>query len=130
MKKQKAFVFDLETTGLNPWGDPIVGYSFAWEPKVACYLPVRAPEEDAKLDPDKTLAALKPIFENPKVAKRNHNIKFDQIALAAAGVKLAGVAGDSMIAHYLLRTRRCAAHGLDDLTLAGTSATRTSPSAN
>ena len=64
------------------------------------------PEEDAKLDPDKTLAALKPIFENPKVEKRNHNIKFDQIALAAAGVKLAGVAGDSMIAHYLLEPGR------------------------
>ncbi len=116
LKKQKAFVFDLETTGLNPWADPIVGYSFAWEPKVAYYLPVRAPDEDAKLDPDKILAALKPIFENPKVEKRNHNIKFDQIVLAAAGVKLAGVAGDSMIAHYLLEPG-ARAHGLDDLTL-------------
>ena len=63
---------------------------------------MRAPDEDAKLDPDKTLAALKPVFENPKVEKRNHNIKFDQIVLAAAGVELAGVAGDSMLAHYLL----------------------------
>jgi DNA polymerase I len=79
-------------------------------------LPVRAPDEDSKLDSDKTLAALKPIFENPKVEKRNHNIKFDQIALAAAGVKLAGVAGDSMIAHYLLEPG-ARAHGLDDLTL-------------
>ncbi|MBN9120757.1 MAG: DNA polymerase I [Planctomycetes bacterium] len=116
LKKQKAFVFDLETAGLNPVGDPIVGYSFAWEPKAAYYLPVRAPEEDPKLDPDKTLAALKPIFEDPEVEKRNHNIKFDQIALAAAGVNLAGVAGDSMIAHYLLNPG-ARAHGLDDLTL-------------
>ena len=117
LKKIPAFVFDLETTGLNPVSDPIVGYSFAWEPKVAYYLPVRAPAEDAQLDPDATLAALKPIFENPKVAKRNHNIKFDQIVLAAAGVNLAGVAGDSMIAHYLLEPG-ARAHGLDDLTLA------------
>ena len=116
LKKIPAFVFDLETTGLNPVSDPIVGYSFAWEPKVAYYLPVRGPAEDTKLDPDETLAALKPIFENAKVAKRNHNIKFDQIVLAASGVELAGVVGDSMIAHYLLepgaRTRA------DDLTLA------------
>lgn len=116
LKAQKQFVFDLETTGLNPWADPIVGYSFCWEAKKAYYLPVRAPAEDAKLDPDKALAALKPIFEDASVQKRNHNIKFDQIALAAAGVQLAGVAGDSMIAHYLLQPG-ARGHGLDDLTL-------------
>ena len=116
LKEQTAFVFDLETTGLNPVADPIVGYSFCWEPKVAYYLPVRAPDEDAKLDPDATLAALKPVFENPNVEKRNHNIKFDQIVLAAAGVNLEGVAGDSMLAHYLLDPG-ARAHGLDDLTL-------------
>ncbi len=115
LKKQKAFVFDLETTGLDPIHNPIVGYAFAWEPKVAYYLPVRAPAEDAALDPDTTLAKLKPIFENPAVEKRNHNIKFDQIVLAAAGVHLAGVAGDSMIAHYLLEPG-ARVHGLDDLT--------------
>jgi DNA polymerase-1 len=117
LKEQKAFVFDLETTGLNPVADPIVGYSFCWEAKKAYYLPVRAPDEDAKLDPDATLSALKPIFEDASVQKRNHNIKFDQIALAAAGVQLAGVAGDSMLAHYLLEPG-ARAHGLDDLTLA------------
>ncbi|MCI0704470.1 MAG: DNA polymerase I [Planctomycetia bacterium] len=116
LKKQKQFVFDLETTGLNPISDPIVGYAFCWEPKRAFYLPVRAPKEDAALDPDKTLEALKPIFEDAKIEKRNHNIKFDQIVLAAAGVKLAGVAGDSMIAHYLLHPGE-RSHGLDDLTL-------------
>jgi DNA polymerase-1 len=114
---QTAFVFDLETTGLNPVADRIVGYSFAWRPKVAYYLPVRAPEPDAHLDPEATLAALKPVFENAAVEKRNHNIKFDQIVLAAAGVRLAGVAGDSMLAHYLLEPG-ARAHGLDDLTLA------------
>ncbi|MCS6864577.1 MAG: DNA polymerase I [Gemmataceae bacterium] len=116
LKEQSAFVFDLETNGLNPLSDPIVGYAFAWEPQRAYYLPVRGPQTDAQLDPDTTLAALRPIFENPSIAKRNHNIKFDQIVLAAAGVRLAGVAGDSMIAHYLLHPGE-RGHGLDDLTL-------------
>ncbi len=116
LKQQKSFVFDLETTGLDPLHDPIVGYSFCWEKGVAYYLPVRAPNEEAALNPDATLAALKPVFENSKVAKRNHNIKFDQIVLAANGVHLAGVAGDSMLAHYLLDPG-ARAHGLDDLTL-------------
>jgi len=115
LKKQKAFVFDLETTGLDPITDPIVGFAFCWEPGTAYYLPVRAPDGDPRLDPDDTLGALKPIFENPQVEKRNHNIKFDQLALAANGVTLAGVAGDSMLAHYLLEPG-ARAHGLDDLT--------------
>ena len=116
LKKQTAFVFDLETAGLDPVHDPVVGYSFCWEKSVAYYLPVRAPAEDPQLDPDATLAALKPVFENSKVEKRNHNIKFDEIVLTANGVALAGVAGDSMIAHYLLDPG-ARAHGLDALTL-------------
>ena len=52
--------------------------------------------------PTKRSGQQKPIFENPKIEKLNHNIKFDQIVLAAKGVNLAGVSGDSMLAHYLL----------------------------
>jgi DNA polymerase I len=116
LKKAKRFVFDLETKGLDPISDAIVGYAFCWEKGRAHYLPVRGPEEDRVLDPDQTLRALKPIFENAKVEKRNHNIKFDQIVLAANGVTLAGVRGDSMLAHYLLEPG-ARSHGLDDLTL-------------
>ncbi|VTT96991.1 dna polymerase i : DNA polymerase I OS=Pirellula staleyi (strain ATCC 27377 / DSM 6068 / ICPB 4128) GN=Psta_3785 PE=3 SV=1: 5_3_exonuc_N: 5_3_exonuc: DNA_pol_A_exo1: DNA_pol_A [Gemmataceae bacterium] len=115
LKAQKAIVFDLETTGLDPLRSEIVGYAFCWEKGKAHYLPVRAPAGDAQLDPANTLAALMPIFEDAAVEKRNHNIKFDQIALAASGVDLRGVAGDSMIAHYLLHPG-ARAHGLDDLT--------------
>jgi DNA polymerase-1 len=116
LKKVKRFVFDLETKGLNPISDDIVGYAFCWEKGRAHYLPVCCPEDDHTLDPERTLHALKPIFENPKIEKRNHNIKFDQIVLAANGVALAGVRGDSMLAHYLLEPG-ARTHGLDDLTL-------------
>ncbi|MCE9563689.1 MAG: DNA polymerase I [Planctomycetes bacterium] len=115
LKAHKAFVFDLETTGLDPLLSEIVGYAFCWEKGKAHYLPVRAPKADAQLDPVATLTALKPIFENAAIEKRNHNIKFDQIVLSANGVNLAGVAGDSMIAHYLLYPGAFT-HGLDDLT--------------
>ncbi|HUR53960.1 MAG TPA: DNA polymerase I, partial [Gemmataceae bacterium] len=115
LKKQKRIVFDLETTALDPLRADIVGYAFSWKAEEAFYLPVRAPAEDAKLDPDKTLAALKPIFESEKVEKVNQNIKYDLSVLESHGVKLANIAGDPMLAHYLLHAGD-RSHGLDELT--------------
>jgi DNA polymerase-1 len=115
LKKQKRIVFDLETTALDPLRAEIVGYAFSWKAEEAFYLPVRAPAEDAKLDPDKTLAALKPVFESEKVEKVNQNIKYDLMVLENHGVGLANIAGDTMIAHYLLHAG-ARTHGLDDLT--------------
>ena len=116
IKKQKRFVFDLETMGLNPISDAIVGYAFSWAAHTAYYLPVRGPKDDATLDPVRTQTALKKLFEDPAIAKVNHNMKFDQMVLESNGVHLAGVAGDSMLAHYLLEPA-ARGHGLDDLTL-------------
>jgi DNA polymerase-1 len=114
LKKQKRFAIDLETTGLEPIGAWIVGYAVSWKAGEGYYLAVRGKGENL-LDPDKTLTALKPILEDPAVAKVNHNIKYDLLVLRANGVTLAGIAGDSMIAHYLLHSGD-RTHGLDTLT--------------
>ncbi|MFX5522760.1 hypothetical protein ABTD78_26130, partial [Acinetobacter baumannii] len=73
-----------------------------WQTERAYYLPVRGPKGDAVLDPATTLAALKPIFEDAGVQKVNQNIKYDLLVLRNNGITLRGVAGDSMVAHYLL----------------------------
>ncbi len=116
LKQQKRFAIDLETTGLEPVGAWIVGYAISWEVGKGYYLAVRGKGEQL-LDPDKTLTALKPILEDPAVAKVNHNIKYDLLVLRANGVNLAGIAGDSMVAHYLLHSGD-RTHGLDALTSA------------
>ncbi|MFO0804747.1 MAG: DNA polymerase I [Gemmataceae bacterium] len=92
LKQQKRFAFDLASTG----------YAFAWRAEEAFYLPIRGPKEDAVLDEAKTIAALKPIFEDPAIGKVGHGIKRDLLALRAKGVIVANVAGDPMIAHFLL----------------------------
>ncbi|MFO0851526.1 MAG: DNA polymerase I [Gemmataceae bacterium] len=115
LRKQKAFTFDLETTSLDPLRAEPVGYAFAWSEKEAYYLAVRGPTGAKTLDPDATRAALKPVFEDAKVAKRNQNIKYDQLVLRAKGVTLAGVAGDPMVADYLLHSGE-RSHNLDELT--------------
>jgi DNA polymerase-1 len=114
LKKQKRFAIDLETTGLEPIGAWIVGYAISWKAGEGYYLAVRG-KADQLLDPDKTLTALLPILEDPAVQKVNHNIKYDQLVFRANGVNLAGVAGDSMVAHYLLHSGD-RSHGLDALT--------------
>lgn len=114
LSKQKRIAVDLETTGLGPPKSQIVGYAFCWQEAEAWYLPVRGPEGEPVLDSAATLAALRPVFEDPTVAKVNQNIKLDKLVLLQHGVTLAGVAGDSMIADYLLHAGE-RSHSLADL---------------
>jgi DNA polymerase I len=102
LKKQKRVAIDLETTDLDPRKAEMVGYAVSWKHGEAHYLPVRGPEEDAKLDLKKTLAKLKPVLEAATPAKVNQNVKYDMMVLREHGVALGGVAGDPMLADYLL----------------------------
>lgn len=114
LKKQKRFAIDLETTGLEALQAAIVGWAISWKEAEAYYLPVRGPEGSRLLDPAATISALKPILEDPKIGKVNQNIKYDALVLRAAGIQIAGIAGDSMIADYLLRAGE-RTHNLDEL---------------
>jgi DNA polymerase-1 len=114
LKKQKRFAFDLETTSLQPWEAKIVGWALCWKPGEAWYLAVRGPEGSRLLDPDQTLERLRPILEDATIAKVNQNIKYDMLVLRSHGVTVAGVAGDSMVADYLLHAGE-RSHGLDEL---------------
>src|SRR5262249_31365939 len=48
------------------------------------------------------LQRLRPFLEDPKVRKINQNIKYDLLVLRQQGVEVQGIAGDSMVADYLL----------------------------
>ncbi len=116
LSEQKSFSFDTETTDIRPrFADP-VGFSFAWNNREAWYLAVRGPEGEQHLELRETLAALRPILENPAIEKIGQNLKYDILVLRSAGVDLKGTAFDSMIADYLLDAGR-RGHSLDDLAL-------------
>ncbi len=116
LKKQTRFAIDLETTGLEPRRVDIVGYAVCWRSGEAWFLPVRAPEGEAHLDPETTLAQLRPILEDGRVAKVNQNIKYDLIVLRQQGVAVAGVVGDPMVADYLLHAGE-RSHNMEDLAI-------------
>jgi DNA polymerase I len=102
VKEQKRIALDLETTHIEPRRADIVGLAVSWKPGEAWYLALRGPAGETSLDPVVTLAQLKPILEDAAVAKINQNIKFDMQVFRQHGINLAGVAGDPMIADYLL----------------------------
>ncbi len=111
---QRRIAVDLETTSMASRRAEIVGLAFAWKEGEGWYLPVRGPAEDRKLDLDKTLARLKPILHDPRISKINQNIKYDQIVFRQDGIALQGIAGDSMVADYLLHAGE-RSHNLDEL---------------
>ena len=114
LQKQKRFAIDLETTGLEPLRVALVGLAFSWQEGEGWYVAVRGPQGAPVLDTKATLERLRPILEDPAVAKVNQNIKYDMLVLRAHGINVAGVAGDSMVADYLLNAGE-RAHNKDDL---------------
>jgi len=116
--KKKSFVFDVETTNKRPVWARMVGISFSFEEGNACYLPLvhRYLGSPDQLELKMVCQKLKPIFEDKRIKKCGHNIKYDLIVMANEGIALDGVDFDTMIASYLLNPSS-RGHGLDALTM-------------
>ena len=106
LERADLFAFDTETTSLNYMEACVVGLSFCIEPGNAAYLPLAhdyagAPEQ---LDPQATLARLKPLLEDAKRRKVGHHLKYDAHVLKGCGIDLAGMRYDSMLESYVLNS--------------------------
>lgn len=105
----------VNTDGDDYMSSRLVGLSVALSPGVAAYIPLIA-EGEATLGADRVLQALKLTLEDPAVPKMGHDMKFVMSVLAARGVELAGVTGDTMLRSYVLNSVG-SQHGLDDLVM-------------
>ena len=110
------FAFDTETTSLNPHVADLVGLSFAVKPEEAWYLPIghRYLGVPDQLSRKHVIAALRPLFEDPQLAKVGQNLKYDILVMARAGVEVAGDLSDTMLASYLANSA-ARSHGMDSL---------------
>ncbi|MCK5863576.1 MAG: DNA polymerase I, partial [Marinobacter adhaerens] len=114
----ELFAFDTETTSLRYMDAEIVGVSFAVKPGEAAYVPLGhdymgAPEQ---LDRDQVLDQLKPLLENPDVAKVGQNLKYDKNVLANHGITLEGITEDTMLESYVLNSV-ATRHDMDSLAM-------------
>jgi DNA polymerase-1 len=106
---------DTETDSLDGMRAQIVGLSFATQPGIAAYLPLRhdypgAPEQ---LPRDEVLQRLRPWLEDDKAAKVGQNIKYDRHVFANHGIAVSGYTHDTLLQSYVLETHK--PHSLESL---------------
>jgi len=107
--------FDTETTSLDPLAAALVGVSFSAGPGEAAYLAIAhayagAPDQ---LGLERAVALLRPWLEDATKKKLGQNSKYDQHVLANHGVRLAGIAHDTLLESYVLDSG--ARHDMDSL---------------
>ena len=101
-----TFAFDTETTSIDYMKAELVGLSFSCEPGKAAYVPLAHDYVDApeQLDLDWVLGKLKPLLQSTSYKKLGQNLKYDAHVLSHYGIKLNGVAYDTMLESYCLNS--------------------------
>ncbi|MES2123455.1 MAG: DNA polymerase I [Gemmatimonadota bacterium] len=140
LRTAPLLAFDTETSSLEPHDAELIGCSFAISPTEVWYLPFghRRPPRDLfgsgtdaaheaagteapvwnNLPPidSPACAPIAELLRDPGVPKAGHNIKYDTQVMRRAGVEVAGIAYDSMLASFVLDPSR-RSHGIDALAL-------------
>lgn len=116
---RKAYVLDMETTGLDIFNDIIVGVCIYVEGLESAYIPInhtdinnnRVPNQ---LDEEVVKEKLRPIFEDENIKTFFHNAKYDyKVILWNWGIRIANIFWDTLIGAFLLNENE--KHGLKPL---------------
>ncbi len=116
--------FDTETTSLDEMRADLVGVSLSVDPGIACYIPLGHRQgggdlfasdtlTEGQLPLEPTLAALKPVLEDPAILKIGQNIKYDFKIMARYGIRMSPIE-DTMLQSYALHGG-LHNHGMDEL---------------
>ncbi len=109
LRSLKSFCFDTETTGLDAKDTRLVGLAFSFAPHTGWYV-VMPPDADQT---SAVLEEFRPVFEDERIEKVGHNLKFDLSVLKCHGISVRGKLFDTMIAHSLVEPEM--RHGMDYL---------------
>jgi len=115
LQGKKIFAVDTETTSLNTIEAKLVGVSLGLAAGEAYYIPLGHQTNETQLEISEVLKNLKPILEDLKVGKVAQNYKYDAAIFQNYQISLKGLAGDTMLASYLLDP--AGSHKLDILSL-------------
>jgi DNA polymerase-1 len=106
---------DTETTSLDPMQARLVGISLSVHDHEACYIPLAHNYAGApvQLPFEATLERLRPWLESMRHKKVGQHLKYDQHVFANHGIRLAGIAHDTLLQSYVLEAHRN--HDMDSL---------------
>jgi DNA polymerase-1 len=104
LRASHGFALVAVADGPSAMRAALVGLALAPTAGVASYIPLGHREAPAQLPVEQVVGALRPVLEDPAVAKRGHDAKFALVLLARHGVDVRGLQFDSMIAAYLLES--------------------------
>jgi DNA polymerase-1 len=115
VRKAGTFCLDTETTALDALEAELVGVSLAIEEGKAWYIPVGHKSEDAapQLPQEQVITVLRTLLEDSSLSLIGQNTKYDIMVLAKYGLWPKNLAGDTMLASYLLNPSK--RHNLNDL---------------
>ncbi|MCC6673139.1 MAG: DNA polymerase I [Planctomycetes bacterium] len=116
LRQSGGFAVDTETTSLDPLVARLVGMSFCWRAGQAWYVPFNLEPPVLPGGPAEVLERLRPVLEDPALAKTAQNAKYDMGVLRTAEVELRGVECDTMLLSYCLAPG-LGPHNLDALAL-------------
>jgi DNA polymerase-1 len=119
---KEKFAFDIEASAFggsrSPMTGSLVGLALCAEKGRAFYIPVSHsyPGIPAQIHKKDALARLAQIFEDERIAKIGHNLKYSIIILNQDGIHVKGPLFDTMIASYLINPNK-PNHGFEEVTL-------------
>ena len=118
-RHQGYVAVDTETDCIDCIVARLVGISLATRPNKACYIPVGhgggdlLSEAPSQLPLALVMGKLKPLLEDPAVLKIGHNLKYDWVIFAKAGIMVAPY-DDTLVMSFDLDAGR-SGHGMDEL---------------
>ena len=120
IKPKTILSFDIETDGLNPMQNNIVGLSFSTKINTGVYIPIEFKDKEKNLfgedDIGTVIEIIRPIMEDEKILKTGQNIKFDMLIYKRYGVNINGLICDSMLAAHILKPE-ARSYKLDNLSI-------------
>jgi len=125
LKSSRIVVLTTEAASIDPLTGRLIGMSFCTEARKAYVVPIDFGETESvtgeelfeqplnsrgkvsaantQLSLKEVLNGLRPILEDPQIAKIGHNIKKDVLVLRNHGIEVQNISFDTMVAGYVMR---------------------------
>jgi DNA polymerase I len=100
-----TFAFDCETDSLDEMSTLPVGFSLAYEPGSACYVPLKSPD-GVCIDAEAARKLLAPLLARTDVTMVGQNLKFDLHIMENWGAPVQCKPWDTMVAAWLIDPER------------------------